>query len=62
MNREGIPLLIGVTLPILLVGLYLLERLDVIEVFSNIDIIYYIAMIPFGLGLLVCVFYWNERR
>ncbi|MBN1280690.1 MAG: hypothetical protein JXA00_03485 [Candidatus Thermoplasmatota archaeon] len=64
MNREAVPLIIGILLPIVLVSLIVLylAGYDVTLVLRQIDLIYYVTVLPFGLGLLVVFFwFWKPR-
>jgi len=57
MNRESLPLIIGLILPIVfvfIIGLYY-YGIDITEIFKKIDIIYYLIFIPFVLGFLVII-------
>jgi len=57
MNRESLPLIIGLILPIVLViiiGLYY-YGIDLTEIFKKIDNIYYLIILPFVLGFLVII-------
>ena len=64
MNREAVPLIIGILSPILIVGLIVLyvNGYDITGFLRKINIIYYILIIPFGLGLLVVVFWFRKPR
>ena len=64
MNREAVPLIIGILSPILIVGLIVLyvNGYDITVFLRKINIIYYILIIPFGLGLLVVVFWFRKPR
>jgi hypothetical protein len=57
LNKESLPLIIGLLLPIFLVLIILLYNygFDLTEIFKQIDIIYYIIIIPFLLGFLVII-------
>jgi len=56
-NRESLPLIIGLLVPIILVIIILLYYYgyDITEFLRKIDIIYYIIMIPFILGFIVVI-------
>ena len=57
MNREALPLLVGIILPIslvLVIVLYLYGY-DVTYFFRRIDLIYYIIIFPIILGFLIAV-------
>ena len=64
MNREAVPLIIGILFPILLVGFIALyiSGYDITVYLRQINIIYYIMVIPFGLGMLVVVFWFRKPR
>ena len=53
-NREAIPLLVGVSIPLILLGLLIIQitRYDIIGFLLSIDIIYYIVIFPIVLGLI----------
>lgn len=57
MNRESLPLIIGLILPIVfvsIIGLYY-YGIDITEIFRKINIIYYLIFLPFVLGFLVII-------
>jgi hypothetical protein len=62
MNREAVPLIIGILFPIFLVAFIALyiSGYDITVYLRKINIIYYILVIPFGLGMLV-VFFWFRK-
>lgn len=64
MNREALPLIIGILVPIVIVALIVLyvSGYDITVNLRKIDIIYYIVLIPFGLGLLAAVFWYQKPR
>jgi hypothetical protein len=64
MNREAAPLIVGILIPIVLVVLIVLytSGYDITEYLRKIDVIYYILVIPFGLGLLVAILWFNKPR
>jgi hypothetical protein len=64
MNREAAPLIVGILIPIVLVVLIVLytSGYDITEYLRKIDLIYYILVIPFGLGLLVAILWFNKPR
>lgn len=64
MNREALPLIIGVFLPIILVISIILyiSGYDITEYFRKIDIIYYIIVLPFGLGFLVVILWYKNPK
>jgi len=57
MNKESVPLIIGFLLPILLVSAILLNffGFDIITKLFEINIIYYLIILPFFLGFLVII-------
>ena len=62
MNREALPLILAVLIPIVLVSLILLYiyGYDVTLLFREIDIIYYIIVFPIVLGFLVAIMRWKK--
>jgi len=64
MNREAAPLIICILIPIVLVVLIVLytSGYDITEYLRKINIIYYILVIPFGLGLLAAVLWFKKPR
>ncbi|RLF39953.1 MAG: hypothetical protein DRN12_06250 [Thermoplasmata archaeon] len=64
MNREAYPLILGVISPIILASLILMDnyKFSLLDSLKNIDMIYYIVMLPIFLGLLVAVLHWREQR
>ena len=66
MNREALPLILAILVPIVLVSLVLLyvygyEYLsDIIVLLRKIDLIYYIIVLPVALGLLVALLKWKR--
>lgn len=64
MNREAIPLIIGILLPVLLVaGIVLyLSGYDITIPLRRINIIYYLVIIPFVLGFLVIIFWFRGHK
>jgi len=64
MNREALPLLVGIIVPILFVALIALYILgyDITMYLRKIDSIYYVVLIPFGLGLLAALLYFRKPR
>ena len=57
MNRESLPLVLALLVPIVLVLIIVLYYwgIDLTEFFRKIDIIYYIVIIPFILGFIVII-------
>jgi len=64
MNREAVPLIIGILIPVLLVaGIVLyLSGYDITIFLKKIDIIYYIVIVPFVLGFLVIIFWFRREK
>jgi len=64
MNREAVPLIVCILIPIVLVVLIVLyiSGYDITEYLKKINIIYYIIVIPFGLGLLAAILWFNKPR
>lgn len=68
MNRESIPLLLAVVIPILLVVFIFLRYnkpgfVDYISTFiPRIDPLYYIILAPFLIGLLAAVLMYRKMR
>jgi hypothetical protein len=64
MNREALPLIIGIFLPVIIVGLVILylSGYDLTIYLRKIDIIYYIIVFPFGLGLLAAILYYRKPK
>lgn len=60
MNREALPLIFAILIPIILVSLILLYfyGYDVTLFFREIDIIYYIIVFPIALGFMVAIMRW----
>ena len=57
MNREALPLILVILIPIILVSLILLYLYgyDFTVHLRKIDLIYYIIMLPFALGILAAL-------
>ena len=57
MNREALPLISAILVPIVLVSLILLYfyGYDFTKYLRKIDVIYYIILFPFALGLVAAV-------
>lgn len=64
MNREALPLIIGILIPIILVVLIVLyiSGYDITTYLRRINIIYYVVLIPFGLGLLAALLWFRKPR
>ncbi len=56
-NRESLPLIVGLLIPFLLVLIILLYYYgyDITEFLRKLDILYYIIIIPFVLGFIVII-------
>jgi len=63
-NREAVPLIIGILFPVILVGLIVLylSGHDFIQYILKIDIIYYILIVPFGLGAILAILWFRKPR
>jgi len=61
-NREALPLIFAILVPIILVSLILLYfyGYDVTLFFRQIDVIYYIIIFPIALGFLVALMKWKK--
>jgi len=59
-NRESLPLILGLLVPVILVLIILLYYYgyDITEFLRKIDILYYIIVIPFVLGFIVIITKW----
>jgi len=57
-NREATPLILGLFIPLLLVGLIALRMygFDIILLLDQVDVLYYIVLFPIVLGLIVALF------
>jgi len=64
MNREAVPLIIGIFAPLILVAFIALyiSGYDITVYFRNINLIYYLMVLPFGLGLLVVVLWFRRPK
>ena len=60
MNRESLPLICALLIPIALVSLILLNHYeyDIILFFRKINILYYIVVFPIILGFIVIIVKW----
>ena len=58
------PLIVGILVPIFLVGIIVLyvSGYDITAYFRNVNIIYYLLILPFGLGLLVVILWFRKPR
>lgn len=64
MNREALPLILAILAPIVLVSLILLYfyGFDFTLYLKRIDLIYYIIVIPFALGLFAALLRLRKPR
>ncbi|HUS98726.1 MAG TPA: hypothetical protein VMY59_00205 [Candidatus Thermoplasmatota archaeon] len=64
MNREAVPLIVGILVPVVIVVFIVLyiSGYDVTIYLRKIDIIYYIIVLPFGLGLLAAILWFRKPR
>jgi ABC-type multidrug transport system permease subunit len=64
MNREAVPLIVGILIPVIFVALIVLylNGLDITVYLRKINIIYYLLILPFALGLLVIIFWYRKPR
>ncbi|MBN1860776.1 MAG: hypothetical protein JW840_04860 [Candidatus Thermoplasmatota archaeon] len=64
MNREALPLIIGILIPIIIVALIVLyiSGYDVTVYLRKIDLIYYVIVLPFGLGILAAILWFRKPR
>jgi hypothetical protein len=64
MNREVVPLIVGILAPIILVSLIVLylSGYDFTIYFRRINIVYYFLVFPFALGLLAAILWYRKPR
>lgn len=64
MNREALPLIVGILVPVIFVGLIVLylNGYDITVYLRKINIIYYLLILPFALGILVIIFWFRKPR
>jgi hypothetical protein len=64
MNREAVPLIVGILVPIVIVALIVLyvSGYDITVYLRKIDLIYYVIVLPFGLGLLAAILWFKKPR
>ena len=57
LNKESLPLFIALIVPIVLVGIVFLYYYgyDITKFFRELDVLYYIVIIPFVLGFIVVI-------
>jgi len=62
MNREAVPLIVGILVPIVIVVLIVLyvSGYDITVYLRKIDLIYYVIVLPFGLGLLAAILWFKK--
>ena len=62
MNREALPLILAILIPIAFVSIFLLYSYgyDVTLFFRKIDFIYYIIIFPIALGFAVAVMRYKK--
>ena len=62
MNKEALPLISALLVPLFLVSIILLHfyRYNITIFFRKIDVIYYIIILPIALGLLLAIM--NVRK
>jgi len=60
MNRESLPLIFALLIPIALVSIVVLfyYGYDITLFFRKIDLIYYITILPIALGFIVAIVKW----
>jgi len=63
-NREALPLIIGLLTPLVLVLIIILYfyGYDFISFFKQINILYYIVILPVLLGMIFAILKWKESR
>lgn len=56
-NREAAPLVIGLSIPLALVVIVVIQYygIDFIAIIKTLDVLYYIAIFPILLGLVVAI-------
>jgi len=64
LNREALPLLVGIILPIVLVGIIILyfHGIDLTIYLRRINILYYIIVFPIFLGVTIAFFKWRQDK
>jgi len=64
MNREVVPLIVGILVPIVLVALIVLylSGYDFTIYLRRINIIYYLLILPFVLGLLAAIIWYRKPQ
>jgi uncharacterized protein (DUF58 family) len=64
MNREAVPLIFGILTPVVLVVFIVLyiSGYDITEYLRKINLIYYLLVLPFGLGFLAAILWFKKPR
>jgi hypothetical protein len=64
LNREAVPLIVGILVPLILVGLVVLylSGYDITVYLRKIDLIYYILIVPFALGFFAAILWFRKPR
>ena len=64
MNREAFPLLLVLLIPLIIVTSILLyfKGYDITVYLRKIDLIYYIIVFPFALGLFAALLKWKKPK
>jgi len=62
-NREAAPLIVGVSIPLILLALLFIQlnQFDMLTIFLSIDMIYYIVLFPIFLGLIFAILYRSKE-
>ncbi|MCK4347386.1 MAG: hypothetical protein KAW47_02100 [Thermoplasmatales archaeon] len=62
MNREALPLIFAIFIPIILVFLIMIQinGYDLTSFFRKIDLIYYIIVVPIALGFMVAIMKYKK--
>jgi hypothetical protein len=62
MNREALPFIGALLVPIILVGIIILYfyGFDLTKFFRQIDLIYYIVLSPIALGLFLAILHYRK--
>lgn len=57
-NREAMPLFIGLCIPLVLVIIMIVQLygIDFISLIKSLDMIYYVTIFPILLGLVIAIF------
>ena len=66
MNREALPLIFGISIPIALVSLIIIHfkfynLSEIALFFKEINLVYYIIICPIALGLLVAILKYGKE-